>query len=78
MYNKEYLDAIKKKLDVMNQLSGFNPNGHGNIKGYDNYDSFNDAIGGIGAAGKAYMERNPHITQEIPQIENPNTGLIFS
>lgn len=74
MYNKEYLESIKKKLDVMNQLNGFNSHGS-NLKAYDNYDT--DPLNLIGASGKAWMEKNPRNLKDPEQIENPNTGLVF-
>lgn len=74
---RDYIEGIKSKLDRLNQAAGINP-GKDNTKKWDNYDSSMDMFGGIGAAGKAWMETHPQQPQEIPQIQSPNISLIFS
>ena len=73
---KEYLEEIKKKLDRLNVANGFNPQAN-NIKNIDNYDSTNDIIGGIGAAGKRWMDSHNQKIQDPQQIPYPNNPLIY-
>lgn len=77
MDRNQYLEEIKRKLDALNKAAGFNPNQHGNLKSWDNYNSSDDIFGAIGAAGKAYIEKNQNPPGEMPQLQTPNTGLIF-
>jgi len=72
MYSKEYLEAIKNKLDSLNKASGFTPNKKELL---DPHLPDNDGFFMISQGAKQYLEKNgkwnpPQYQDPIDNIES--------